>query len=213
RLAILFAGALTLVAYVVNPIAARAPWPSSRYLLGLLITFPAVLAPLWSMRDRVSMRLRSRTWSWAGMKRASPIFQWALVLFIVMVFVRGAIGVVGGAAALHAAPDQRQALIASLERAGITHIYTDYWNCDSIAFQSGERITCAVLDDTLAPGYNRYEPYVAAVQSDHCAAYILPAGSPMAAAFVHQPTSHAVVSFHSTLDGYEVYSPCRAIMR
>lgn len=223
RLALVASGLLVLAAYVVNPIAARAPWPSSRYLIGLLLTFPAVLWPIWSLRSisvpvwigrggqrpydaNVSAAKPTPPWR----PRAAPFLRWALLLLIAFVLVRGTIGAVAGAASAAATSNPQHTLIASLERAGVTHIYTDYWNCDSIAFQTRERIICAVLNDTLAPGYNRYGPYVAAVRADPCAAYVLPAGSSMAAAFARQPP-RGVAYHHTAFDGYEVYSPCRPI--
>ncbi len=48
-----------------------------------------------------------------------------------------------------------------------THIYTDYWTCDSIAFVSREQIICGVVD-----GRNRYAPYTPIVKADPNAAYV-----------------------------------------
>src|SRR5207248_1469898 len=75
---------------------------------------------------------------------------------------------------------QQAALVVTLERLHATRIYTDYWSCDRIAFQSRERIVCAVLDDELRTGQNRVPGYVAAVSRAAEPAYAFPAGSPQA---------------------------------
>src|SRR5262249_41918117 len=48
RLMIMIGAGLTLLAFICYPQAAAVtPYTSARYLIGLLIAFPAVLAPLW----------------------------------------------------------------------------------------------------------------------------------------------------------------------
>lgn len=209
RLAVIVSGALVLAAYAISPIAARAPWPSTRYLLGLFITFPAALWPVWRLGADTGSATHREPPPFASRRYA---VRWVICVLIVLVLIRGTIFAVGGALATHSAPDLQRALIAGLERASITHIYTDYWNCDSVAFQSDERITCAVLDDSLAPGYNRYAPYVVAVWADPCAAYVFPSGSPQATAFAGRPPPSGRIYHQTTLAGYVVYSPCRPVV-
>jgi len=225
RLAILVSGALALLAYVSNPIDGHDPWPSTRYLLGLLLTFPAVLWPLWNPRSGSGSNSRLRLhlplarhlrlgprpggWSWSIVARV------VVLALLVAVFARGSVIALTVGVYAHNSPHYQQALIASLEQAQVRHIYTDYWNCDSIAFQTNERITCAVLDESLQPGVDRYMPYLASVQADPCAPYVFPVTSPQAVALASGRLGDvppAARSGHrSTLDGYVVYSPCRAI--
>nr|BBH93321.1 hypothetical protein KTA_15200 [Thermogemmatispora argillosa] len=47
----------TLFLYCLFPQAALTPWPSSRYLVGLIISLPAVLFPLWRLASLPSDRL------------------------------------------------------------------------------------------------------------------------------------------------------------
>jgi hypothetical protein len=224
RLAILVSGALALLAYITNPIDGRDPWPSTRYLLGLLLTFPAVLWPLWSLRSGSGShsRLRLRLplarylrlgpplggWSWSTLARVG------VLALLVGVFARGSVIALTVGVYAHDTPNHQHALIAALERAQVRHIYTDYWNCDSIAFQTDERITCAVINSSLQPGVDRYTPYVALVQADPCAPYVFPATSPQAAALASGHLGHippAARKYSAMLDTYMVYSPCRAI--
>jgi hypothetical protein len=73
--------------------------------------------------------------------------------------------------------EQRQ-LVDTLRGAGVRHLYSGYWTCNRISFDSGEKITCAVLDDKLGPGFDRYRPYRAAVAADSRPAYVFVADSP-----------------------------------
>jgi hypothetical protein len=66
---------------------------------------------------------------------------------------------------------QGDTLVQHLESVGATHIYSDYWTCNRIIFQSNERIICAVLSEKLKPGQDRYAPYPATVKADPHAAY------------------------------------------
>src|SRR5437667_9783555 len=74
---------------------------------------------------------------------------------------------------------QQDVLIQGLLRIKATHIYTDYWTCDSIAFQSKERIICVVVNAQLKvqPRYSRYAPYLKIVKADPNSAYVFLIGA------------------------------------
>uniref|UniRef100_UPI0035E457DF hypothetical protein n=1 Tax=Thermogemmatispora sp. TaxID=1968838 RepID=UPI0035E457DF len=174
RLMILGAAGGTLFLYCLFPQAALTPWPSSRYLVGLIVSIPALLFPLWSVAFSPSK----------GLLRRSP-FQAARLGAILPVFVVAATWWWGSAQLLAQAPGvqtlnkEQQALIDFLLQRGATRIYTDYWTCDRIAFQSNERIVCSVLDAGLQPGLNRYPPYSSLVKAAHSPPYyVFPSGSP-----------------------------------
>jgi hypothetical protein len=61
---------------------------------------------------------------------------------------------------------RQQALAEVLLQRGITHIDTDYWPCDCLAFRTRERLICAVVGDDPRPGLDRYRPYRALVEAD-----------------------------------------------
>src|SRR5262249_43559043 len=64
-------------------------------------------------------------------------------------------------------------VVNTLIKDKITHVYSGYWTCNRIAFESQDRITCAVVNDHLTgPGFNRYLPYYEIVHKDPHAAYI-----------------------------------------
>jgi hypothetical protein len=65
RLMLLSTAVITILLYVMSPVAAFAPWPTSRYLVGQLVSIPAVIWPLWSMRRGLSGAKRSAFQSFA----------------------------------------------------------------------------------------------------------------------------------------------------
>ena len=90
-----------------------------------------------------------------------------------------------------------------------THIYTDYWTCYRMAFDSNEAITCVVLNQYLYRDLNhdRYPGYDAPVQSDPRAAYVfLPDASQIASVELMA----AMTGKHYqriVLDGYVILQP------
>jgi hypothetical protein len=72
--------------------------------------------------------------------------------------------------------EQRE-LVEALDSAGVRHVYSVYWTCNRISFDSGERIRCAVLTGDLTPGFDRYRPYRAAAAGDSHPAYVFEMGS------------------------------------
>ena len=88
-----------------------------------------------------------------------------------------------------------------------THIYSDYWTCNRVIFQSNERIICSSLDEQLQPQENRYPPYETIVEHDPQAAYVFPLGSPQAQTFAQHLTKGNVQYKHVEIDSYVVYQP------
>jgi hypothetical protein len=78
------------------------------------------------------------------------------------------------------ASDQRQ--MATLSQRSITRFTSDYWTCYRLAFESGERLRCAVRDSqngtlTRNGAVNRYLPYLTLIERTPHPAYIFGAGS------------------------------------
>jgi len=112
--------------------------------------------------------------------------------------------------AVQALNQQQYALIDDLLGHNIHHIYSDYWTCNRLMFQSRERIICSVLDDDLKTGHNRYPPYRTMVAADPLAAYVVESGSPQATAFA-QRVATADPGYQNfqrlEFDGYVIYQP------
>ena len=67
---------------------------------------------------------------------------------------------------------QQDELINALLKRGVTRIYSGYWVCDAIIFQSREKIICAVLNENMQPGLTRYLPYKNTVDRSKNVAYV-----------------------------------------
>ncbi len=63
-------------------------------------------------------------------------------------------------------------LIEWLDEHGISHVYADYWIGYWLAFDSGEHIIPFIIAPGNQVGWNRYPPYVAAVQQSAHPAYV-----------------------------------------
>jgi len=104
---------------------------------------------------------------------------------------------------------QQVVLIQGLLRIKATHIYTDYWTCDSIAFLSKEQIKCAVVNSQLQldARNNRYSPYKIIVKYDPNSAYVFPIGSSMIPA-INLRAARSPGHYHQFVFGdYVVYQP------
>ncbi len=131
-----------------------------------------------------------------------------VLIYICAMLVQGTIGTFNAAPAAQAWNEQQNDLITRLLHMGATRVYSEYWTCNRIIFQSNERIICSVIGDNLHAGYNRYDPYYFVVKwSSAHAFYVLPLGSPMeinfARSIAHSQHHYQQYSF----DGYMIFQP------
>jgi hypothetical protein len=196
RFALALSAALTLALYISSPVAARAPQVVMRYLVGLTLATPALLAPLWRWATSRAAPAARKAWMGRG----------ALVV-VALAYLLGL------ASVLQAIPDARmeaqrqERLISSLDRLGVTAIYTDYWTCDRLAFLSHERIICSTLNPELQLDLDRYAPYGERVAATPTPPYLFPTDSAQARSF-QAVYDHAPAAFQRVaLDGYILYLP------
>lgn len=200
RMVMLLGGGLAIVAYSIS--SAPMGWPGfhARYLIGLLIITPAVIDPLWRLASMIK----------PAMTKQQQIGVWgARGVFAVI----AAVLLIGTVMALSEVPSnqavmQRQFdLINNLQRVGVTHMYTDYWTCNNVAFLSNERIICGVVDGNLQPSHNRDPHYWSIISQDPHSALVFPLDSGQLPAArkkaVDAPGKYKKYNF----DGYEVYVP------
>jgi hypothetical protein len=184
-------------------------WPGihARYLIGLLIVTPAVIAPLWSAVSTIvgaSACLRPVE----NLAKVKVVAAGAALLVIGTLLLIGTINTFREIPANNVTNQQQEVLINDLLRIGATHIYTDYWTCDRIAFISNERIICGVLDpDLIGTHNNRYMPYLAIVEADPHSAYVFRVNSPQAATMAQQAATPGMHYHRFLFDGYIVYQP------
>ncbi len=223
RLALLLNAVMVLLPFLLSPASAYFPVPDMRYLVGVLVTTPALLWPLWTsvrLIKPLTIKLSRVVFSLNFV-----LIRRAILLLTGVIFIIGTINTFTGAPSSPPTPSRQdmfaivgvyqylgvpqtrsfdreeQALIQNLLRLGVTRIYSDYWTCDRLVFRSREQIICSAarfLNQKLRTGQNRYEPYCEIVKNDPLAAYVFPVGSPEAAYMQRR--------FLSARDQYERYS-------
>jgi hypothetical protein len=210
RLLLLGGGVLNIVVFIFS--SGPVDWPGfhARYLVGLVIVTPALIAPLWSAASRIAAPA-----SW--LERAKRYASRAVLVIVWGIFLTGTIIAFSEVPAAQNAYQQRVDLINHLLSIGVRHIYTNYWSCDDIAFTSHERVICGIPLDNLSmdPTHNRVAGYYAAVQADRHAAYVmpldthlLPAQDAVLTPAVEKKVARDPAAYRRyVFDGYVVYVP------
>jgi hypothetical protein len=185
RLTVLSGVALTMALFATSPRAAYTPIASARYLLGVLIAVPVIAGTI-------------AAWACTARRRQACGLAVAIVLAVLAL---DTVAAYRQALALRRADSEQSALVSSLLHRGATRVWTDYWTCHRLVFESRERIVCGSLDGGLALHDNRYERYLEAVRSDSRAPYLFPASSPQATRLHQEGRSSAVLP-----DGYVIFN-------
>jgi len=144
----------------------------SRYLICLWVAAPLVLWPIWRGATSIRYQLNRKF----SIQLIKPLFYLSFLLILLTIFLYGTVKTVTEVPLARAANTQESQLIQGLLDHHITHVYTDYWTCDRLAFQSQEHIICGVLTSgcTLNRSYhNRYAPYYTIVSNDPSASYLI----------------------------------------
>lgn len=198
RLAVLGSAGITFILFVFSTAPARDPWAASRYLIGLLIAVPACLSPL-------RLPPNTKISRWTKLTERVHIARYPIFCLFALSLVLGTLGVLRATPQAQARQQEQFLLVQNLEHIGATKIYTDYWTCDRIAFQSNERIICAVLNERLQPGQNRYFPYYRSVQKSSNAAFVFPMASTQAKALAKAQVVQGYKKL--SIADYVVYQP------
>ncbi|PWU55851.1 hypothetical protein DLJ47_08280 [Micromonospora sp. S4605] len=212
RLALVLGGVATLAVYAASSAAGLTPVESSRYLSCLLISLPALLWPLWSAARRAGRRadarLDVRRSAGSGL-RASALRVTAVGVLVATAgtAVVATAGAIGTAPAARAAEARHAALVAALRERGVRHVYAGYWTCNRLTFASAEDVVCAVVDDDLSPGHDRYLPYRRAVRQAAAPAWVAPVGSPLAARLDERTRAEPGMLTPVTVDAWRIYLP------
>src|SRR5262249_37229454 len=137
RLMLLASVVLALGVYALS--SAPLGWPGihARYIIGLLIITPAIISPLWSSSSSMKLAVERLTKIRMALSRGIP----ALVGMVLLI---GTISTFGEVPLAQSINSQQAALRNDLLRIHATHIYSDYWTCDSLIFESNEKIICDV---------------------------------------------------------------------
>jgi NO-binding membrane sensor protein with MHYT domain len=202
RLMLLASVGLTVLSYATSPAPAVVPVTSSRYLAGLLVATPAIVAFLWPrfslgqvastipkghMVSRVPLMVNIVKISFLGMRqihltvlylcKVNTVKQNRPLLthalgLISLILILGTSNPFHQISGAQRLYQRQDTLIDGLLRLHAPHIYSDYWTCDRLIFLSNERIICSVLEADLGPGQNCYEPYAQIVKQDPHSVYV-----------------------------------------
>lgn len=237
RLALLLNAVFVLIPFLFSPASAYFPVPDMRYLVGMLVTTPALLWPLWTGSKKHVKPLMMKL---SGMVLAINfvLVRRAILLLVGCVFLLGTVNTFIGVPSAPPAPRRQDAfaivgvykylgvpetrafnreesaLMQNLLRLGATHIYSDYWTCDRLIFRSQERIICSaarMLNKGLRTGQNRYAPYCEIVKEDLRAAFVFPVATPEAAYIQRKFLSARDLYDRYSFNGYVVVRPKQAI--
>jgi hypothetical protein len=201
RLGLLCAAAIALILFAFSSSSTYFPFLSSRYIIFIWIATPALLYPVW-----LGASMRPILAGWLARRIAIDALRFAL-LALILFMLWGTVKTFQEIPGTQASNARQADLIHNLIRIGAVHIYSDYWTCDNIIFQSDERITCDTVDTNLNQGYVRYPPDATIVQSDPKASYAFPLNIPQAQA-IAQRIAHSSKHYRRyVFDGYVVYQP------
>ncbi|WP_430496742.1 hypothetical protein ACQRWP_19730 [Micromonospora trifolii] len=205
RLALVLAAVATLGAYTVSSSAGLTPVESSRYLSCLLISLPALLWPVWAAaRHGLRPAATGRLGVGSTLARSVAVVLLAATLGTAAHATWRAAQTVPATRATEA---RHTELVSTLRQLGVRHVRAGYWTCNRLTFASAEQVVCAVVDDTLRPGFDRYPAYRREVDSAAAPAWVAPAGSPLAEVLDERqrvtPGSLDLV----TIEGWRIYLP------
>lgn len=201
RLGLLIAAALSLCLFALSSSSATSPFLSSRYIVYVWIATPAVIYPLWQGTLTAREFIRKP----AGFILAN--FTRLALLAIVLLLLVGTVKTFQEIPATQATNAQQEDFIQNLTRIGVFHMYSDYWTCERVMFQSAGRFTCYTVNESLDQGYERYLPNKAIVTADAASSWVFPTNLPQANAIAQRMALSGKPYHHYEFDGYVVYQP------
>lgn len=180
RCALLMSATLSFVLYMFSFPAAAEPRSTSRYLICLFFAVPVVLWPFW---HGISKSINIRTLlikRYPLVKLLEMVICFGILLSIFIMFISGTLDIWSEVPTGEAAYASQARLTQVLLNLGVTRIYSDYWTCARLTFQSQERLICAALDEHLQAGEDRYSPYRDGVHADPYPGYVFQRNSSQA---------------------------------
>lgn len=200
HLMLLASAGATLAQFAASPVAAVFP-TNARYLIAVLISTPALIGPLVDISAARGRRQGSRAVTLQRWGKAAALALIAAVLLL------GTLSIIGEIAPAQAYARQQQNLISNLEHIHATRIYSDYWVCDRVMFETNENILCGVINGQLQPDHNRSPYDYAVVSADPRATYVFLSGSPQLTSLGQRSALTGQRYQHFFFDGYEVWQP------
>lgn len=202
RLMLLGSAGLTWLVFALSAQSIDGPWINHRYLIGLSVATPTLLWPLWKTITAAAKRQGHAPWM-----RPATVFAAIIIALFIGTLMKGTVDTFAQIPPTQAGAQQQQALVNTLLRLHIRHMYSDYWTCNLVAFETKEQVICSVLDEQLQPGVNRYAPYAAIVAQDPAAVFLFPSGSAQATAFAQRVALSSQQYSTMQFDNYVLYQP------
>ncbi|MFC7550596.1 hypothetical protein [Plantactinospora sp. GCM10030261] len=135
----------------------------------------------------------------------------AALAALVVGMLWGSVDLVRRADPMRAEEGEARALAAAIDRAGIRHVYAEYWTCNRLVFNTRERVVCAVLGPDLRPGQDRYGAYRARVAAAADPAYVFVADGPADRAFRDRLRRRQTIPAVSAIGSYRIYRPTAGV--
>ncbi|MEU1233030.1 DUF423 domain-containing protein [Micromonospora aurantiaca] len=110
---------------------------------------------------------------------------------------------------VHAEADRHRSLVDTLGALDVRNVRGGYWTCNRLTYATGENVLCSVVDDDLTPGFDRLPAYRREVAADPDAAWVAPAGSPLAARLDERVGAESGTLDVVTVAGWRIYLPRR----
>lgn len=164
RLLLLACAWLTILSYLSSATAAQRPW-SYRYLVGLMVAIPAVIAPL----------MNNHSWLDRMKLVKSKYINMFFLAILLIVPILGTIQDIPQISSGDALIQGQGQVVDALLHMGIKTIYSGYWVCDRVIFQSHEQISCAAIKSVnakIVPDLTRYPLYKTIVDKSKNVAYV-----------------------------------------
>jgi hypothetical protein len=220
QLALASAAALTVVGYARSAYAAQAPLESARYLAILQISLPAVLWPAWlaarprqyPTRRRGAARPDQRPGGdRPGWRRVLAVPAAGLLALVTAACVATSAALVARVGEIRTEERRARELADAVRAAGLRHVYAEYWICNRLTFATREEVVCAVLDDRLGAGQDRYLPYRWRVWAAERPGFVFPAGAPGEAALRTYLRDRDIAATVTEVAGYRIYRPASTV--
>lgn len=201
-------GILTLLLFLRSDSPTIWPAIGSRYLIILWVIAPLVLWPLWKWASHFKQAFST----WNIFRLGLSSISGGILTVILLIFCFGTARTLYEIPTAIQARQYEQGFIDGLQKAGITHIYGDYWTCNRLIFETRERVICAVIDENLQKGVTRGEQYFTTVSHDPQSSYVFSSGSTTIIAKIEQKLQQEKIHYHYfIIEGYTVIQPIATI--
>jgi hypothetical protein len=204
-------GGLTLLEYMATGSSYQNVDTATRYIIGVYLCTPLIVAPLSQSVEQFWRWLRTRKQHMAATRRPRLLALLAVAPLLAL-FAAGILGVQqawkqSSNTSMYGVPagTRDQQVIAFLEAHHATRFYTTWWVCYRLMFAAQEQVECYVVSNTnaFAPGYfNRVPAYAQAVQDAPHPAYVFDLTTAEVSRSVPQQISRLIASGDPRFAGY-----------